>query len=63
MRYYDDEADYQFDYDSVLNNTHFDDLLEEEDYDDDAYREVNDDEDVDEWANSYHNIEDEIVDE
>ena len=63
MRYYDDETDYPYDYESVVDNTEFDDLLEEEDYDGDDLYEVNDDEDVDEWVNSYHNVEDEIVDE
>lgn len=63
MRYYEDENDYPFDYESVLDSKHFDDLLEEEDYEDDIYDDVDDDADVDEWASSYHNVEDEIVDE
>lgn len=62
MRYYDDETDYPFDYENMMNNG-FDDLLEEEDYMEDELYEVNNDNDVDEWVNSYNNIEDEIVDE
>jgi hypothetical protein len=62
MRYYDDETDYPFDYENMMNNG-FDDLLEEEDYTEDEAYEVNDDNDIDEWVNSYNNIEDEIVDE
>ena len=62
MRYYDDETDYPFDYENMMNNG-FDDLLEEEDYEDEDMYEVNDDQDIDEWVNSYNNIEDEIVDE
>ena len=61
MRYYDDETDYPFDYNDMVNNG-FDDLLEEDSSEDEIY-EVNDDEDLDEWVNSYHNVEDEIVDE
>lgn len=60
MRYYDDETDYPFDYNSVINNADFEDLLEEEDCD---LHEVNDDDDVEEWANSYHSIEEEIIEE
>lgn len=62
MRYYDEEADYAFDYQSIMNSG-FDDLLEEEDYVEDEPYEVNDENDVDEWVNSYNNVEDEIVDE
>jgi hypothetical protein len=62
MRYHDDETDYPFDYDAMINSG-FDDLLEEEDYNEDALYEVNDEDDLDEWVNSYNNVEDEIVDE
>jgi len=62
MRYYDDETDYPFDYENMMSGG-FDDLLEEEDYTDDELYEVNDENDVDEWVNSYNNVEDEIVDE
>jgi hypothetical protein len=62
MRYYDDETDYPFDYENMMNNG-FDDLLEEEDYEyEDDYDTINN-EDTDEWVNSYNTIEDEIVDE
>jgi hypothetical protein len=60
MRYYEDENDYPFDYESVIDSTHFDDLLEEEDYEDDVYDMEDED---DEWIDSYNNVEDEIVDE
>lgn len=62
MRYYDDETDYPFDYNNMMNNG-FDDLLEEEDYEENELYEVNDDNDVDEWVNSYNIVEDEIIDE
>lgn len=62
MRYYDDETDYPFDFNNMMNNG-FDDLLEEEDYDEYELYEVNDDSDVDEWVNSYNVVEDEIIDE
>jgi hypothetical protein len=57
---YDIESDYPYDYDSVVENADFDDLIDG--VEEDMY-EVNDDEDVQEWVNYYHNIADEIVDE
>jgi len=62
MRYNDEETDYPFDYQTMMNSE-FDDLLEEEDYNEDELYEVNDDKDIDEWVNSYNTVEDEIVDE
>jgi hypothetical protein len=60
MRYYEDENDYPFDYESAIDSTHFDDLVEEEDYEDDVY---DMEDEGDEWIDSYNNVEDEIVDE
>jgi hypothetical protein len=59
---YDEEADYPFDYENIVSGE-FDDLLEEEDYAEDELYEANDDNDIDEWVNSYNIVEDEIVDE
>jgi hypothetical protein len=56
---YDNEPDYPYDYDSVIENA---DLIDEVEDEEDMY-EVDDDEDVQEWVNYYHNIADEIVDE
>lgn len=49
MRYYDDETVYSFDYANVVENTSFDDLIEEDDQ-------------HEEWASSYNNVEEEILD-
>jgi hypothetical protein len=49
MRYYEDENDYPFDYANMVENARFDDILEEDE--------------GDEWVDSYNNVEDEIVDE
>lgn len=61
MRYYDDEADYPFDYANMVENARFDDLMEEEDQDDDLNNGL--DEDVDEWVDSYRNLADSLIDE
>jgi hypothetical protein len=50
MRYYEDENDYPFDYANMVENARFDDLLEEED-------------EGDEWVDSYHNLEADLIDE
>jgi hypothetical protein len=59
---YDNESDYPYDYDSIVENADFDDLVDEVE-DEEGMYEVDDDEDVQEWANYYHNIADEIIDE
>lgn len=58
MRYFDDENDYPYDYEHLVENAEFDDIEEYEDEGDC----VNID-NIQEWENYYHNIADELVDE
>lgn len=50
MKYYEDENDRPFDYANMVENARFDDLLEEED-------------EGDEWVDSYRNLEADLIDE
>jgi len=54
MKYYEDENDYPFDYANMVENARFDDLLEEEDYEEDESNE---------WTDSYRNLEADLIDE